>query len=123
MKNNYKSKSPDKRDMGRILKETSSENSNKSETNKKSDQLPQLNIKKMFTQSSNQSLTAKNNETQEFQMNPNEAEFIRQEIRKPYKRERSDIIKRLSADSDNSVNKSPSNFARQYYQNPTSISK
>ena len=123
MKKNYKSKSPDKRGMGRILQETSSDNSNKSETNKKSDQLPQLNIRKMFTQSSNQSFTVKKNETQEFQMNPNEAEFSRHEVRKPYKRERSDIIKRLSADLDNSVNKSPSNFARQYYQNPKSISK
>lgn len=75
MKKNYKSKSPDKRGMGRIFQETSSENSNKSEKNKKSDQLPQLNIKNMFTQSSNQSFTAKKNETQDFQMNPNEAEF------------------------------------------------
>ena len=115
LKRAHKSKSPDKRAMRKILQSSSSDELDQnSGTHKRSDKLPELNIKKMFTQSSNRSMRYDNSEniSQIQGMNPNEADFPRQEVRRKVTRERSDIVKRLSADLDNVANHSPSTFIR-----------
>ena len=82
--------------MKKILRTSSSDkikNKEHSEKNKEYTHLPEFNVLKIFTQSSNRTMRLDNseNDTQMYIMNPNEAEFQKYD-KKKYTREKSVII-------------------------------
>ena len=95
-KKKFKSKSPDKKFAKKILRTSSSDkikNKEHSEKNKEYTHLPEFNVLKMYTQSSNRTMRLDNSEldTPVHLMNPNEAEFQKYD-KKKYMREQSVII-------------------------------
>jgi hypothetical protein len=127
MQRSHKSKSPDKKAMGKMFESSSSDDCDdkKSVNDKQSDMLPELNVSKMYAQSSDPSLTGiENSESGNpiLVQNPNEAEFGKRTVNRRIIIERSDVTKRLSGDLHNNVfQRSPSHFNRDR-NNPESTS-